>query len=91
MSIDPNLIRICLIYYNKAMELMQKIQEKVEDFCQANNIRLGNWIPSYEPIYQVEGVDFPMVWEARKGDTKGYVIVNWDGTIEWFTPEERIS
>jgi predicted RNA methylase len=92
VKVDPEVVKQCIEHYKKAVELMEEIHAKVEEFCEANDIRLITWVESLEPI--VEGMEsgsrYPMVWLAsKKGEGEGEVVVDWDGTIKWRPPTEE--
>jgi len=81
MKVDPNLVKECIDLHRRASKLLEAIQKKVREFCEAKGIELfpGSDDP-FDCIYISEG-DRLMEWLGHRGKTLIRIHIAPDGEI----------
>jgi len=86
--IDVSLVEECYESFKRALELLEEIEKKIEEFCSENNIILAFRESRFEPFYIAKKTEYLMVYRAYQKSKIGYVVVTKDGKIEW---KEKIT
>jgi hypothetical protein len=86
VQVDVDLVKECWNQYQKAVDLLNKIEEKIKEFCEQNHVYLlypkGE---EFEPFWICD--EYLMTYTAFKSQNDniklGYIVVDKDGTIKW--------
>jgi hypothetical protein len=84
MSVDVAMVIECRRHFEEAFKLLDKIEDKVWEFCLEKGIELESRQEDFEPFLNAQETDeFLMAFRAYNGSKIGYVVVLKDGTITW--------
>lgn len=85
MSVDVAMVKECRRHFEEAFKLLDKIEDKVWEFCLEKGIELisRNDFEPFLNAYKTETDEFLMAFRACNGSKIGYVVVLKDGTIAW--------
>jgi hypothetical protein len=84
VKIDVKLIEECIRHFNRAYELLEKIEGRIAEFCAENNIEVS-WDETFpfvaaELWTEIDGVKYLMVYSVRSGKPR-YLVVDGDGEV----------
>jgi hypothetical protein len=83
MSVDVAMVIECRRHFEEAFKLLEKIEDKVWEFCLEKGIELESRQDEFEPFINAFQTDFLMVFRGYNGSNIGYVVILKDGTIAW--------
>jgi hypothetical protein len=86
VQVDVNLVKECFNQYEKAVNLLNKIQEKIEEFCEKNHVYLlypydNPFVPFW--VSDEYLMTYTAFKESRDSVKLGYIVIDKDGIIKW--------
>jgi hypothetical protein len=83
MSVDVAMVIECRRHFEEAFKLLEKIEDKVWEFCLEKGIDLESRQDDFEPFINAFQTEFLMAFRAYNGSNIGYVVILKDGRITW--------